>query len=92
MPQGASKQTNMPHTQDITYFQNSMKGSDNIKTIVLTAVVVLLLALDWAALHDILKGEPDLCLEYAIVMFSMIVFGVMIFITLKRKNKRANIA
>ncbi len=69
-----------------------MKGSDNIKTIVLTAIVVLLLALDWAALHDILKSEPDLYLEYAIVMFSMIVFGLMIFITLKRKNKRANIA
>jgi len=68
-----------------------MKGSDNIKTIVLTAIVVLLLALDWAALHDILKSEPDLYLEYAIVMFSMIVFGLMIFITLKRKNKRANI-
>jgi len=78
-------------TQDIGYFQNSMKGSDNIKTIVLTAIVVLLLALDWAALHDILKSEPDLYLEYAIVMFSMIVFGLMIFITLKRKNKRANI-
>ncbi len=62
-----------------------------MKTILLISIVVLLLALDWAALHDILKGEPNLYAEYGITAFSVIVFGAMIFIGLRRKNKRANI-
>ncbi len=31
-----------------------------MKTILWTSLITLLLALDWAALHDILKGEPNL--------------------------------
>ena len=62
-----------------------------MKTILLIGVVLLLLALDWAALHDILKGEPNLYAEYGMILLSMIIFGVMTFIGLRRKNKRANV-
>ena len=63
-----------------------------MKTVLLIGMVMLLLALDWAALHDILKGEPNLYAEYGMILFSTIVFGVMIFIGLRRKNKGAKIA
>lgn len=63
-----------------------------MKTVLLIGIVVLLLALDWAALHDILKGEPNLYAEYGIILFSMIIFGVMIFIGLRRRNKGAKVA
>lgn len=63
-----------------------------MKTVLLIGIVVLLLALDWAALHDILKGEPNLYAEYGMILFSVIVFGVMILIGLRRRNGRAKIA
>lgn len=69
-----------------------MKRDDEMKTLLLIGIVVVLLALDWAALHDILKGEPNLYAEYGMILFSMIIFGVMIFIGLRRKNKKAKIA
>jgi len=62
-----------------------------MKTILLIGMVVLLLALDWAVLHDILKGEPNLYAEYGMILLSMIIFGVTTFIGLRRKNKRANV-
>jgi hypothetical protein len=34
--------------------------------------VLLLLALDWAALHDILRGEPDVWLEWSFVVGSLL--------------------
>jgi Mg2+/citrate symporter len=49
-----------------------------MKTVLLIGMVALLLALDWAALHDILKGEPNLYAEYGMILFSIIVFGVLI--------------
>ncbi len=63
-----------------------------MKTILLIGIVVLLLALDWAALHDIMKGEPNLYAEYGMILFSMIIFGVMIFIGLRRRDKGEKIA
>jgi len=62
-----------------------------MKTVLLIGMVALLLALDWAALHDILKGEPNLYAEYGMILFSIVIFGVMIFIGLRRKNERANV-
>ena len=91
MPQVRSADMRKFHTQDMKNSQNSRKGRDRIKIIVLTAIVLILLALDWAALHDILKGEPNLYLEYAVVMFSIILISAVIFITLKRKKRRVNI-
>ena len=35
------------------------------------AAALVILALDWAALHDILKGEPDLILEWGILAASI---------------------
>ena len=51
-----------------------------MKTVLLIGMVVLLLALDGAALHDILKGEPNLYAEYGMILCSTIGFGVMVFI------------
>lgn len=58
-----------------------------MKAILLVGVVVLLLALVWAALHDILKGEPDLSLEYGTILFSLLIFGVIVFSWLTSKSK-----
>lgn len=61
-----------------------------MRTILLAAVVLFLLALDWAALHDILRGEPDLRLEYAMLLLSLIVFAAMLFSALRRKRQTVN--
>ena len=34
-------------------------------------VVLAVLALDWAALHDIVKGEPDTWMEWSFVIGSL---------------------
>jgi hypothetical protein len=61
-----------------------------MKTIILIAIVLLLLALDWAALHDILRGEPNLYAEYGMFVFSVIVFGLLSLVALRRKRKGAD--
>lgn len=50
--------------------------------------MVFVLALDWAALHDILKGEPDVRLEWAFVIASVALFAAYAFrrSTQARKN------
>ncbi|MCX6162707.1 MAG: hypothetical protein NTV87_15405 [Ignavibacteriae bacterium] len=58
-----------------------------MKKIILTGIVVVLLLLDMAALHDILKGEPDLYGEYGMILFSLIVFASLIVAGLNGKNK-----
>ncbi len=40
-------------------------------------LATLLLALDWAALHDIVIGEPAVKGEFAAVGFSLLVFGIL---------------
>lgn len=56
------------------------------KIVLWAAVVVLLLALDWAALHDILKGEPDTYAEYAMVLLSLATFAAMALIAWKQRR------
>ena len=52
------------------------------------AVVLLLLPLSWAALHDILKGnEPDYSLEYGMLAASGIAFTALIVTALRKKGK-----
>lgn len=63
-----------------------------MKAILLLVIVVVLLALDWAALHDILKGEPNLYAEYGMIILSVIIFGIMAFIGLKGRSKGADVA
>jgi uncharacterized membrane protein YdcZ (DUF606 family) len=42
-----------------------------------TAILVLvLLALNWAALHDIIKGEPNLWMEWSFVIGSVLLLLV----------------
>jgi hypothetical protein len=50
-------------------------------------LVLLLLALDWAALHDIIKGEPDLKAEYSMLVVSLFVF-VMMALAWRRAHAR----
>ncbi len=52
----------------------------------MTCAAGMLLALDWAALHDILKGESNLYSEYGMLAFSAAAFAVMTFLA-ARKNK-----
>ena len=49
------------------------------------AFVLFLLALDWAALHDVLSDEPDLSLEYGIVAVTVVVFLAMIIFGVKKR-------
>lgn len=45
--------------------------------------LALLFALDWAALHDIIKGEQDVWLEWTFVSFSLILLIIVIVLWLK---------
>ena len=48
-----------------------------MKNIILAGVILLLLALDWAALHDILKqNEPNYVAEYAMLFVSVLFFWI----------------
>ncbi len=59
-----------------------------MKSILLGLGVLLILALDWAALHDILKGnEGDYSLEYATLAASGVAFGLLILSAWRRKSK-----
>ena len=62
---------------------------DKKKLMLAMAVAVLiLLALDWAALHDIVKGlEPNYFGEYSMLVFSVIAF-VVIALTLTFYRKK----
>ena len=47
-----------------------------MKRILFWLFVLALAALNWAALHDILKGEPDVWLEWTTVVISVALLGV----------------
>ncbi len=47
-----------------------------------------LAALDWAALHDILKGEQDVWLEWSFVLVSFVLVAVVVGKRLVLKIKR----
>lgn len=44
---------------------------------------LILAALNWTALHDILKGEPDVWIEWMIVVTS-----TLLVVTIAAKNRR----
>ena len=46
--------------------------------------VLALLALDWTALHDILKGEPDVWLEWSFVVGSLLL--LLAYVVRKRPH------
>ncbi len=49
-----------------------------MKQFVRIGTVLLILALDWAALHDILEGESDVWAEWLFVFLSVVIFVIMI--------------
>ena len=55
----------------------------------LWGIVLVLLALDWAALHDIAKGsELDYTGEYTTLLASLPVFGFVLMATIRKLQKR----
>lgn len=51
--------------------------------------LILLLALDWAALHDILKrNEPDYSAEYTVLGASVLIFAGLILPRLRRLHQK----
>ena len=53
----------------------------------MVVLVVVVLALDWAALDDITTGnEPDYFLEYATLVVSAIIFLFIAFNVFKRRQ------
>jgi|OpeIllAssembly_1097287.scaffolds.fasta_scaffold866456_1 hypothetical protein len=48
---------------------------------------LVLLTLDWAALHDIIKGEQDVWLEWLYVLVSIIFLVFVIYKWLKVRSK-----
>jgi 4-amino-4-deoxy-L-arabinose transferase-like glycosyltransferase len=52
----------------------------------LVAVLLVLLVLDWAALHDILKGEPNVWMEWAVVALSAVVVALLAIQQLARRR------
>lgn len=58
-----------------------------VRNILLALAILLLLALDWAAFHDIAKGtEPHYGMEYAVLAASLAVFA---FLVARRLGRRA---
>ena len=51
-------------------------------------VFLILFVLDWAALHDIIKGKEDLKLEWAMISFSIVVLFLLITFRFKYLRKR----
>ncbi len=47
-----------------------------MKRVLFWLFVLALVALNWAALHDILKGEPNVWLEWTAVVISVALLGV----------------
>ena len=46
-----------------------------LKNIIFWIITVILLALDWAALHDIIKeNQPHYWFEYVMILLSLVIF------------------
>ena len=54
-----------------------------MKKLIIILILLIFLSLDWAALHDIVKGEPDLYGEYGVLAFSSLIFATIIFMRRK---------
>ena len=58
-----------------------------VKNLLIPAVIIIFLALDWAALNDILKGnEPNYFAEYGMLSLSLIVFGAIFFFLVRKRT------
>jgi len=50
-------------------------------------LVAFVLLLDWAALQDIARGEPDLRLEYLMLAMSVIVVAVILWLAFRPQRR-----
>lgn len=55
-----------------------------MKKIVIWIGWAALAALNWAALHDILRGEPNVWMEWTVVALSLALVAVTVFRNLRR--------
>ncbi len=61
-----------------------------MKTIFLILLTILIILLDWAALHDIIKNnEPNYFGEYSIIILSVLYFAAFMYFWFKRKAKES---
>lgn len=56
-----------------------------MRKILIAVSVLALLALNWAALHDILKGEQNVWMEWSFVLGS----ALLLIIVLMRKTRQS---
>lgn len=59
-----------------------------MKKIFIALVTVILLLLDWAALHDIMKGEQSPVAEYVTLAGSVVIIVVMLSYAIKQKHRK----
>lgn len=59
-----------------------------IKIVSIILILVLFL-LDWAALHDIIKGEPDITMEYVVIAASLLVVPMLLNYVLRENLSRS---
>lgn len=59
-----------------------------MKKIFLKLLTIFIILLDWAALHDIIKGnEPNYFGEYSVIILSVLYFAALVYFWLKNKAK-----
>lgn len=56
-----------------------------MKKIIINTSVLVIILLDWAALHDILKGEPNPYGEYLVLIISILAFFYVGLKSLRKK-------
>ena len=60
-----------------------------MKKIIIIAIVIIFLALDWAALHDIIKdNETNFSAEYFILGLSTLFFISLLYSKLRKQYSR----
>lgn len=60
-----------------------------VRAVILTlAVVLVVLALDWAAMPDVLRGEADVTNEYFVMAVSGAIYGGVIGYWVRRWRRR----
>ena len=64
-----------------------MKPITFIKKLLIVLVIIILLALDWTALHDIIKGEANQTLEYITAAFSLVVFVMLVLFWIRSRKR-----
>lgn len=59
-----------------------------MKTIYFIAIIILLIFLDWLAIHDIRLGDENLVAEYGMLALSGVILVFLILLQMKTRNNR----